>query len=408
MYVANAGDYILKTRSFRPKVPGERVIYELSEKINSTFVLHTQQSDLVMPMPYVLDGNTLVLCDSQRYIVQDIVSTVAIFNEQHLNDEDEGYSPINDKGKFITQIDGAYQATVYDVNEKSFWWELFKTTLIAGVCDGLEYGLEKLGYGALWGLGEFAVDAYNAYMETADRIEQLTRNFTYKSNGTTSQEQIENTGRLAKFGLSTLEFFNDGQFGEGSYMFYDEGDFYEADYQVGYTPELDEYNQYKTPWEARLVRGFSIKFVNSNNRNEYVTSSGVADFLIKNNNNEEYLDLDYVKTTEKVSILPGGQNLFLFVPLHTGKYKLTTNGANAPVKISVYKIIGGSSVYYQHLRNANDNDRIFDVEIKMGCGYVFKVEYEDKTQQGNFDITLEFIPQEINWGEYTVYVDDLH
>ena len=164
LYVANAGDYMLKTRHFIPIVPGDKVIYKLSENIDATFVLHAQQSDLVMPMPYFLDSNTMVLCDSQRYIVQDIVSTVALFNEQHLNDGDEGYSPRLDMGKFITQIDGAYKATVYDVNEKSFFEELFKTTLIAKVCDGLEYGFEKLGYGALWGLGEFAADAYDAYM----------------------------------------------------------------------------------------------------------------------------------------------------------------------------------------------------------------------------------------------------
>ena len=410
LYVANAGDYMLKTRHFIPIVPGDKVIYKLSENIDATFVLHAQQSDLVMPMPYFLDSNTMVLCDSQRYIVQDIVSTVALFNEQHLNDGDEGYSPRLDMGKFITQIDGDYKATVYDVNEKSFFEELFKTTLIAKVCDGLEYGFEKLGYGALWGLGEFAADAYDAYMETADRIQQLTRNFTYICKGTTSQDQLELTGQLAKFGLSTLQFFNDGLFGQGSYMFYDEGDFYEADYQIGYTPELDEYNNYKTPWEARLVRGFSLKFVDSNDKSNITTSSGVYDFFIADKEHKEYLGYSIANTTQHVSILPGGKNSLAFFPmLHSGKYKLTTVGANAPVKLSVNRGgIGSTQVYNQHFDNINENDIVFEFEIKQGTIYIFDVEYLNKLQQGNFDVSLEFIPQELTWGSNEVYVDNLH
>ena len=118
LYAANAGDYIFNTRFFIPRIStGDYFNYELTEEMDRPIVLHINQSDTIMPLPYYSSNDTYYLCDSQRYYVQDIVSTISLFNEQHLNDGDEGYNVYQDKGKFITQIEGAYQATVYNVNE---------------------------------------------------------------------------------------------------------------------------------------------------------------------------------------------------------------------------------------------------------------------------------------------------
>lgn len=409
LYVPKAGDYISKTRRFMPiKKDDKFVYYSLTEKFDADYVFHTLKSDVVMPLPYLLDEMTMTICDSKRYYVQDIVSTAAVFNEQHLNQTDEDYNVFLDKGRFITQIDGAYQATIYDVNEKNFFEELFKTKLTATIDDALKNGIKALGFGDLWDLAENVLGLYDLYLDTTDKLVQEDRKFTYIADYTTNQEQIENIGYLNRFGLSTLEFFNDGKYGDGSFMFYGVGDYYEADYQMSYTSVLNEHGDgFATPWETRVVRGFSLKFVNQNNQNDYVEASGFSDILLEDKN-KELLDINYEDNTQKVSLLSNGQNLFLFNAMHTGRYTLTTNGANAPVRISIDKTLGDNSAISEELKEVNNNDRTLEIEIEAGCTYVFKVEYLDKSHYGNFDITLEFAPQEIFWGENSVLIDDLH
>lgn len=398
LYAANAGDYIFNTRFFIPRISnGDYFNYELTEEMDRPIVLHIKQSDTIMPLPYYSSNDTYYLCDSQRYYVQDIVSTISLFNEQHLNDGDEGYNVYQDKGKFITQIEGAYQATVYNVNEKDFFTELFKTRLIAGVSDGLKKGAEALGYGGLWAMGEFVSDAYNAYINTADSLEQISREFHYIPQYTTNQDQIEYTGKLSKFALSTLKFENDGSFGAGSFMFYKEDDYYEADYQLGYTSNYDEITGFKTPWETRLVRGFSLKLVNHYNSYDYIETSSFYDILLKDESNPEYVSMDYQNRNQKVSLLPGGKNSFLFFPHHTGSYMLTSKGADSPIRISISQITPGF-IESPYMGKVDENNRYFRADIQMGSIYIFTVEYVDKTKHGNFDIELEFKPLELNTG----------
>ena len=97
---------------------------------------------IVVPLPYFYASTNYVFAESNRYRMTDVVNTISLFNDQHLNEGAVGYVAKNDLGRFIIQQDLSYKAKIYDVNDNA----------VGNALEVLiKYGFDK-GVGKLKGL----------------------------------------------------------------------------------------------------------------------------------------------------------------------------------------------------------------------------------------------------------------
>lgn len=87
-------------------------------------MIESENLDVVMPLPqlYVIGAGNIHVryAESTKYYVSDIINSINIRNEQHLNESDLGYKAIQDKGRFITMTDASYNAMIYNANDHIF------------------------------------------------------------------------------------------------------------------------------------------------------------------------------------------------------------------------------------------------------------------------------------------------
>lgn len=357
----------------------------------------------VVPLPYFIANDNYIFEEIQNYNMTNIYNMVSVMNEQHLNDGDEGYNPAKDKGRFIIQQDTEYSAKIHNVAKKEDILAQYGEVGVSALFDVLNFGIGHLipGYSEMTTFVNIMADFTSVKYQKTDYTD---KQFYFKPEYVTAQGQIENTGRLSRMAQSTL-CINKEKYGDGSFLFYDRDNFFNSSYTLGYTPVENEYGDgFKIPWEARIRRGFVVEFTNADDMSEVVTGCNIHDFK-KVSSDREYKEFEGIKDTKQVSILPDGDNLFLYKARYTGNHSFTTSGAVSPVSIRVYRVLGGGRYYDERFIKVNENDLSYNVRLGEGYNYIIRVVYNDKNKSGQCDITADFAPKELTLGQNNVTID---
>lgn len=382
LYVPNEVN-LIPTRSIQPGVNTF-----VSPDLNNTIPAKIEKTNIVIPLPYSASIHLYLLAESDRYYMTDIVNTFAVFNEQHLNEGDNGYDVFIDKGKFITNQALQYSATVYDPN-------------VNGVQDAavvIVKALFKEGVNALSKLitgSEHTFSILNTIAEALSAAHgtsvAINESFPFEPEFVTAQGQIQDTGKLLRTAISSLELQPE-EHGQNSLLYYAAGDNLYSDYQLGFTPVTSESgNGHKTPWEARIKRGYTFKFRSKTNGANVVTVADVHDFQKRDESGREYRALE---KTQTVSLLPNGENLFSFTPERSGNYTLKTVSADSGINLEKYDTVNSEAV----TTNLTGFDQSLSMEMSEGVTYYFKTNYTDKNKCGNYTLEYDFTPQLVNIG----------
>ena len=346
----------------------------------------------VVPLPYFIANDNYIFEEIQNYNMTNIYNMVSVMNEQHLNDGDEGYNPAKDKGRFIIQQDTEYSAKIHNVAKKEDILAQYGEVGVSALFDVLNFGIGHLipGYSEMTTFVNIMADFTSVKYQKTDYTD---KQFYFKPEYVTAQGQIENTGRLSRMAQSTL-CINKEKYGDGSFLFYDRDNFFNSSYTLGYTPVENEYGDgFKIPWEARIRRGFVVEFTNADDMSEVVTGCNIHDFK-KVSSDREYKEFEGIKDTKQVSILPDGDNLFLYKARYTGNHSFTTSGAVSPVSIRVYRVLGGGRYYDERFIKVNENDLSYNVRLGEGYNYIIRVVYNDKNTivdiVGNVNAIMDF------------------
>lgn len=389
LYVPNEVN-LIPTRSIQPGVNTF-----VSPDLNNTIPTKFEQTNIVIPLPYSASINLNILAESDRYYMTDIVNTFAVFNEQHLNEGDDGYDVFNDKGKFITSQALQYSATVYDPNNN-------------GVQDAavvIVKALFKEGVNALSKLITGSEHTFSILSTIAEALSAangtnvaINESFPFEPEFVTAQGQIQDTGKLLRTAVSSLEL-QPGEHGQNSLLYYAAGDNLYSDYQLGYTPVTSESgNELKTPWEARIKRGYTFKFRSKTNGADVVTVADVHDFQKRDESGREYRALE---KTQTVNLLPGGENLFSFTPEHSGNYTVKTVSADSDINLEQYNTVNSEAV----TTNLTGFDQSLSMEMSAGVTYYFKTNYTDRNKCGNYTLEYDFTPQLVNIGNNNISLE---
>ena len=342
--------------------------------------------DVVAPIPYYGIAGSYVFVENHEVYLSNVKNVINLANEQHLNYGQAGYNPYDDKGMFITQQDVEYQAKVYNVNDDD-WWDATKVVLSTGIGHTIDALIEEIpGASATKEIIEACVNIKDA---TSDELLEIDNKLTYIPKYATADAQIKNYTYLAKSTISSIGIDEtNGDYGEGSYLYFDTNDYVSFDYQLSYTPVENEIG-YDTPWETRVVRGFSLTF-NSFNGDDSIRESDTCFFTIFDENEREYKDLTIDNI---VNILPGGENLFTFTPDKSGHYSFTTNNS---LYTPNFEIIDYNSDINTSV--VNQTDVKSEVYLEKGVGYKIRLSYLEIQQLGLFELNFEFTPHEITLG----------
>ena len=345
------------------------------------------ETDVVSPIPYFAGTGSYMFTENKEVYLSDVKNVINLANEQHLNYGQDGYNPYNDKGMFITQQDIEYQAKVYNVNDDN-WWDATKVVINTGIGHAIDALIEEIpGASAAKEIIEACVSIKDA---TADELLEVGNKLTYIPKYATADAQIENYTYLAKSTVSSIGIDEtDSDYGEGSYLYFDNNDYVSFDYQLSYTPVENEIG-YEVPWETRVVRGFSLTF-NSFNGNTSIQESDSCFLTIFDKDEREYKSLF---ADDSVNILPGGENLFTFIPNKSGHYSFTTNNS---LYIPNLEIIN----YNLDINTAivNQADIKIEAYLEKGVEYKIRLFYSEIQQFGLFDINYEFAPYDITLGD---------
>ncbi len=356
----------------------------------------------VVPLPYFIANDNYIFEEIQNYNMTNIYNMVSVMNEQHLNDGDEGYNSTKDKGRYIIQQDTEYSAKIHNVAKKEDILAQYGEVGVSALFDVLNLGIGHLipGYSEMTTFVNIMADFTSVKYQTTNYTD---KQFYFKPEYVTAQGQIENTGRLSRMAQSTL-CINKEKYGDGSFLFYDRDDYFNSSYTLGYTPVENDYGGFKTPWEARIRRGFVVEFTNADDMSEVVTGCNIHDFK-KVSSDRECKEFEGIKDTKQVSILPNGDNLFMYKARYTGNHSFTTSGAVSPVSIRVYRVLGGGRYYDERFIKVNENDLSYNVRLGEGYNYIIRVVYNDKNKSGQCDITADFAPKELTLGQNNVTID---
>lgn len=388
IYVPNAVN-VIPTRTIQPGVN----IY-ISPDLNDTISTKIEQTDIVIPLPYSVPPQSYVLAESNRYFMTDLVNTITVFNEQHLNEGDDGYNVFLDKGKFIVGQDVQYSATVYEPNANAAQ-DASEVIFKAVFREGMDVLKDMVQGSELFTVFNTLAEALVATQGENISINQIKE---FKPEYVSSQGQVGETGKLSRTTVSRIEL-EPGAFDPNSLLYYASGDNLYSDYQLNFTPVLNENeNGYKTPWEARIKRGYAFLFRSLTDSTDVVTVADIHDFQKRDESGREYRALEKAQT---VNLLPGGENLFSFTPQRSGNYTVKTVSADSGINLEQYNTVNSESV----TTNLTGFDQSLSMEMSAGVTYYFKTNYSDKNKCGNYTLEYDFTPQLVNIGNNNISLE---
>ena len=360
----------------------------VSKELKNFIGVDSSVVNKVLPLPYFLGIDQYIFTDIQNYYMTNIYNMISVLNEQHLNEGDKDYNVYSDKGKFVVQQDIEYCAKIHNVNENKPA-EVGKAWLNIAF-DVVDSALGNFipGYSNI----NFFLQHALEFMSIKDYTTEIyEKQFNFDPTYVTAQGMIEEKGKLSRMAQSNL-FISEDDYGEGSYLYYDKNDYFSSAYWLGYTPVANEADDsFKTPWEARIKRGFVIQFTSADDSTEVVTGGNIHDFVKKDENDREYKD---PKKDGQVVLLPNGENLFKFVPERSGNYNIRTIGA--PSDINIKEISNLSKI--NGIDKINQNDLQLGFELIAGNEYIFAIKFDNKYDTGIFDLCIEFEPEQVNLG----------
>ena len=229
------------------------------------------------------------------------------------------------------------------------------------------------------------------YQATLDKEIVIGKDFTYVSNYSTSQGQIDGQGYLSRSSITKLALDNtDGKYGAGSFLFYDIGDTLTSDYLLGFTPVKGADGEYKTPWEATARRGYTMNFKSTNDLDKDKKCGDVEDLEIFDEFDKEYKDIDEGQE-QYVSLLTEGVNSFKFTPNYSGKYNIKTSGALKEVNICEINNNGNAVI-----SNIDQFNKVLNMDLIRGVEYSFVAKFKNYRNYGQYEIVMEYVPYKIN------------
>ncbi len=360
---------------------------EVSKDLKNNIGVDSSVVDMVVPLPYFLGLDNYIFTDVQNYYMTNIYNMISVMNEQHLNDGDSNYNVFSDKGRFIVQQDIEYCAKIHNVNENKpaevgkAWFNVAFDVLNSAIGNFIP------GYSNINFFLKHALDFINIKDYTKEIYE---KQFNFEPNYVTAQGFIEEKGKLSRMAQSNL-FISEDDYGEGSYLYYDRNDYFSSAYWLGYTPvESESGNSFKTPWEARIKRGFVIQFKSADDSSDVVTGGNIHDFIKQNENEREYKDLN---NDGQVVLLPNGENLFKYTPERSGTYNIFTRGAKSSIRLEQINTQNKSIV------NNNGFDESLSIDMQKDNTYYFKVTSSQNEEAEIFNLYKTFEPKQIDLGE---------
>ena len=360
---------------------------EVSKDLKNNIGVDSSVVDMVVPLPYFLGLDNYIFTDVQNYYMTNIYNMISVMNEQHLNDGDSNYNVYSDKGRFIVQQDIEYCAKIHNVNENKpaevgkAWFNVAFDVLNSAIGNFIP------GYSNINFFLQHALDFINIKDYTKEIYE---KQFNFEPNYVTAQGFIEEKGKLSRMAQSNL-FISEDDYGEGSYLYYDRNDYFSSAYWLGYTPvESESGNSFKTPWEARIKRGFVIQFKSADDSSDVVTGGNIHDFIKQNENEREYKDLN---NDGQVVLLPNGENLFKYTPERSGTYNIFTRGAKSSIRLEQINTQNKSIV------NNNGFDESLSIDMQKDNTYYFKVTSSQNEETEIFNLYKTFEPKQIDLGE---------
>lgn len=358
------------------------------------FLIESENLDVVMPLPqlYVIGAGNIHVryAESTKYYVSDIINSINIRNEQHLNESDPGYKAIQDKGRFITMTDASYNAMIYNANDHIFRDEskfVLKTAFDVAF-DALLKSHPVIG--TVKNVAEFLV---TAGVLTLDSQEAIGREFTYVPNYVTNEGQIRDKGYLSRYGTSMLCIPDNGEYSDNDFVYIQPGGSFTVDYQLSYTSAQDEQGEFLPAWQARIDRLFNIT-IRDREGNEIAREESIYSFPTVS-------EKKILQAQDIVSILPQGKNIYQFNTPRNGYYRFST--VNAPYLTNLAEIDEDDLVVQNGKKIGNDAS--IEIYLKQGEKRYFNISFEDPVRKGNFIFRVDFVPQVVGIGQNNIKFD---
>lgn len=313
-----------ETESFRAVKNNPYLEYS---SVHTGWINVEADGEYVIPVPTSMYGGTQYASDFEfrevpKYYLKDFKSVLSLYNENHLNAGDDGYSVLQDYGAYFTQMDFSYTGHQYSKGAIAAKEREFAVSL--GVAAGDFLGKNPI-IGAVLDVASYVSDAVGV-LSAAQRLVTLDtaeKHATYQPDYTIREQQIEHKGYLTKTAAVEVKPV------DGEALALGTGDWVEMDYQI---------SSGNWQWKTRYAAAISLNAVCVEEGGKETTialaSAEIREGRLQLGAQPELQELQQAAhSSADIYLLPNGQQVFLFTPLVQGSYALTATGGDCAVNV---------------------------------------------------------------------------
>ena len=390
--------------------------------VNVTY--QSQDDNFIIPLPTLyktpdITGITAGFIMHNKYYFTDTAAKVTLYNVNHKNYGDYGYSQHEDFGNVFSQTEFEYTGKF--LQEGSVKWDEAGNIAYALAMYGADT-LSSITNNELLKSVLDCLPVVNTVMDVYDLAESVanfsddfkdknitkSKKITYVANYNSLQQQIANGG-LQKTAVISIS-------GQSKQLLMGVGDHFIFDYQL-LCPEIAVDNRYAAMFtfnlvpvigesEINTVIGDALTYTNSFCNNIYNYTSDNYKEVPEYNLENGTLEYD-------AHVLPNYYNLMQFTPDVSGIYDFKAAAVNNHLQFKIYEanIVNGQ-VDFTNFGNAlysssivNYKPQINNVYLEANKHYLLKTDMLATVGNdgiigywGDFNISIDFVPEKIELG----------